>query len=63
MPQANDQAPSSWLDASEAAQYLGFRTRKALYQAVRRGHVPVHRLGPRRMRFNRAELDALLMRK
>lgn len=49
-----------WMTADEAAAYLGYRTRDALYQAVRRGHLPVHRLGPRRLRFRRSELDAEL---
>jgi excisionase family DNA binding protein len=50
-----------WLTADEATAYLGFPTRKALYAAVERGQVPAHRLG-RRLRFRRAELDALLGR-
>jgi len=49
-----------WLTAEEAVAYLGLPSRKALYQAVRRGQVPVHRLGQRRMRFSRAELDEAL---
>lgn len=51
-----------WMTTDEAAAYLGYRTRDALYQAVRRGHLPVHRLGPRRLRFRRSELDAELAR-
>jgi len=51
-----------WMTADEAAAYLGYRTRAALYQAVRRGIVPAHRLGARRLRFHRAELDAELAR-
>jgi excisionase family DNA binding protein len=50
-----------WLNADEATAYLGFPTRKALYAAVERGQVPAHKLG-RRLRFSRAELDALLRR-
>jgi excisionase family DNA binding protein len=50
-----------WLDPDEAYRYLSLPTRKALYQAVRRGQLPAHRLG-KRMRFNRAELDDLLFR-
>lgn len=50
-----------WLGADDAAAYLGMPSRKALYQAVRRGQVPAHRLG-RRLRFSRPELDALLRR-
>src|SRR6266404_7469858 len=51
-----------WLGIDQAARYLGLPSRKALYQAVRRGQVPVHRLGTRRMRFRRAELDQVLER-
>ena len=54
--------PAPWMTADEAAAYLGYRTRAALYQAVRRGIVPAHRLGARRLRFHRAELDAELAR-
>ncbi|HQR30003.1 MAG TPA: helix-turn-helix domain-containing protein [Anaeromyxobacteraceae bacterium] len=54
--------PDAWMTADEAAAYLGYRTRAALYQAVRRGIVPAHRLGLRRLRFQRAELDAELSR-
>ncbi len=52
--------PSEWLSADEAAAYLRLPSRKALYAAVARGTVPVHRLGRRRVRFHRGELDALL---
>ena len=38
-----------------------FKDDMALYAAVERGQVPAHRLG-RRLRFRRAELDALLDR-
>jgi excisionase family DNA binding protein len=48
-----------WLDADEAAEYLRLRTRRALYDHVRRGRVKAHRLG-RLLRFHRLELDALL---
>ena len=55
-----DEAPlGEWLSADEAYRYLRLPSRKALYQAVRRGQVPVHRLG-RRMRFKRSELDQVL---
>jgi excisionase family DNA binding protein len=52
----------SWMNADEATAYLGYRTRAALYQAVRRGTVPAHRLGARGLRFRRSELDAKLTR-
>ena len=48
-----------WLTADEAVIHLGLPSRKALYQATRRGQIPVHRLG-RRLRYQRGELDALL---
>lgn len=51
--------PQQWLDADEAAEYLRLRSRRALYDHVRRGRVPAHRLG-RLLRFRRAELDAAL---
>jgi len=51
-----------WLTATEAVRYLGLPSCKALYQAIRRGQVPTHRLGKRRMRFRRTELDAVLER-
>jgi excisionase family DNA binding protein len=53
-------AADAWMTADEATAYLGYRTRAALYQAVRRGIVPAHRLGHRRLRFRRSELDAEL---
>jgi excisionase family DNA binding protein len=50
---------AGWLTANEAAAYLGLPSRRALYMAIRRGQVPVHRLG-RRMRFSVRELDHAL---
>ena len=49
-----------WMTADEAAAHLGLPSRKALYQAVRRGQVPVHRFG-KRLRFSRTELDDALL--
>ena len=51
--------PSPWLTAQEAADYLRI-SRRALYQAVRRGQIPRHHFG-RRLRFRREELDAALV--
>ncbi len=48
-----------WLSADEATDHIAFKSKRALYEAVRRGTIPVHRLG-RRLRFDRAELDRLL---
>ncbi|HOX46038.1 MAG TPA: helix-turn-helix domain-containing protein [Myxococcota bacterium] len=50
---------SAWNTAEQASVYLGLPSRKALYQAVRRGLVPAHRIG-RRLRFRVAELDRVL---
>lgn len=54
---------STWLTPPRAVQHLGLESLKALYQAVRRGDIPAHRLGKRRLRFNRKELDDLLLRR
>jgi excisionase family DNA binding protein len=62
IPTIVERRSSEWLGADQATRYLGFPSRKALYQAVRRGQVPVHRLGKRRMRFRRSELDRVLER-
>jgi excisionase family DNA binding protein len=51
----------TWLTSERAREYVGLPSKKALYQAVRRGQLPAHRLG-RRLRFNRAELDEALAR-
>jgi excisionase family DNA binding protein len=50
-----------WMTTDEATRYLGFPSRKALYQAVRRGQIPGHRIG-RRLRFDAAELDRWVSR-
>jgi excisionase family DNA binding protein len=52
--------PPTWLNSAEAATYLRMPSVRALYQAVRRGLIPVHRVGRRSMRFNRTELDRAL---
>lgn len=52
----------TWLTSDEAVKYLGLSSIKALYQCVRRGVVPAHRLGKRRLRFHRQELDQVLLR-
>lgn len=48
-----------WLDAPAAVKHLGLPSLKALYQLVRGGDVPGHKLG-RRLRFARADLDAVI---
>ena len=52
-------AERAWLTADQAVRYLGLPSIKALYQAVRRGTVPVCRIG-RVLRFFRTDLDAAL---
>jgi hypothetical protein len=62
-PRGNDpRAPErEVMDAKEAMTHLRFASVRALYQAVRRGLVPAHKLGSR-LRFRRSELDAVLAR-
>ena len=48
-----------WLTAAEAAKYLGLPSQRAVYQAVRRGQLPAHRLG-RRLRFHLRDLDGCM---
>lgn len=50
---------TEWLDAPAAAKHLGLPSLKALYQLVRGGDVLAHKLG-RRLRFARADLDAVV---
>lgn len=52
-----------WLDPEEAAAYLRLPSVKALYQAVRRGQVPVHRRANKAMLFHKGELDQTLMKR
>jgi hypothetical protein len=61
-PSPTDEQASGWLTANEATVLLRFPSRKALYDAVSRGQVPAHRLGRRRLRFSRLELESLLSR-
>lgn len=51
-----------WMTADQTASYLNLPSRKALYQAVRRGQIPGHRIGRRRLRFSRSEIDQWLAR-
>ena len=55
----NDATASPWLNVEQAVAYLALPSKKALYEAVRRGEVPVHRFG-RRLRFRKHELDEVL---
>jgi len=51
-----------WMNADELAEYLSLPSRKAVYQAVRRGEIPAHRFGEKRLRFRRDEIDEVLAR-
>ena len=55
----NPEAPSPYLTAKEAAEYLRFPSVKALYAAVARDGLPVCRRGGKLL-FDRRELDAAL---
>lgn len=54
--------PSPWMTAEEAVAYLRYPSRMALYQAVQRGQVPVHRRG-KRLLFHREEIDRALLKR
>ena len=51
-----------WLTPAQAVRYLGLPSLKSLYQAVRKGTLPVSRMG-RVLRFFRTELDAALLKR
>lgn len=50
------------LTPEQAAAFLSLPSTRAVYQAVRRGVIPAHRLG-RQLRFSRVELEAVLARR
>ena len=58
-PRREVTADRVWLTPDQAVRYLGLPSLKALYQAVRRGTVPVCHIG-RTLRFFRHELDEAL---
>jgi excisionase family DNA binding protein len=49
-------AEDTWFTVEEAAEHLSL-TEDALRQLLRRGRIPSHRIGERRIRFSKAELD------
>jgi len=53
-----ERAEDVWLDVKQAAKYLSLSD-TAMRQAIRKGEVPVHRLGTR-IRLSKAELNKLL---
>ena len=48
-----------WLTSKQAVEYLGLRSRHALYAKVRRGQIPGYKLG-NLYYFNPDELDAAI---
>lgn len=50
-----------WLTQAEAAEYLKV-TDRTLRRMVAAGDLPAYRLGPRLLRIDQADLDALLRR-
>lgn len=55
----NDNIPAKLLDYEQAAAYLSVPV-GTLRAMVHRKTIPHHRLGPRTVRFDRADLDAWL---
>jgi predicted DNA-binding transcriptional regulator AlpA len=51
------------LTAAEVETIYRFPSRQAVYAAVRRGDIPVQRLGKRRMRFSRRAIEAAMAAK
>lgn len=48
-----------WVSQAEAAEYLGI-TDRTLRRMVASGELPAYRLGKRLLRFEQADVDALL---
>lgn len=48
-----------WIDQREAAEYLGI-TDRTLRRMIAAGKLPAYRLGPRLLRIDVADLDALM---
>lgn len=48
-----------WVSQTEAAEYLGI-TDRTLRRMIAAGKLPAYRLGPRLLRIDVADLDALL---
>jgi excisionase family DNA binding protein len=50
---------TEWMTAEQATEYLALPSRNVLYQMARCGQVPFYRLGEKRLRFKRSELDEI----
>ena len=53
-------ASGPWMTAEDVMGYLRLPSRNIVYQMVREGQIPCYRLGERRLRFKRSDLDDLL---
>jgi excisionase family DNA binding protein len=60
--QGRERMETTWMTSDQAVKYLALPSRKALYQAVRRGQIPSHRIGRRSLRFSKAEIDQWIAR-
>jgi excisionase family DNA binding protein len=61
MPDAKTtQDDGHWMTADEVAEYLRLPSRRAVYQATRRGAIPYVKLG-RLTRFRKKDIDAVLL--
>ncbi len=58
-----DEGAGPWLNAKQAAAYMGYESTKGFYADVGRGLIPKYQLGERRLRFHRDELDEVLLSK
>ena len=50
-----------WMTVVDVRDYLSLPSKQAVYEAVRAGQLPVHRLG-HRLRFRKTEIDDVLLR-
>ena len=55
--------PMEWMTAEQAAKYLGCDSVKAFEKIAAREDIPKHYLSARAPRYNRAELDAWLLKR
>lgn len=60
MARAAELSPARrWIDQRQAAEYLGI-TDRTLRRMIAAGDLPAYRLGPRLLRIDVADLDALM---
>ncbi len=49
--------PENWVDAQQVAQHFGV-TLRTVRRWIKDGTIPAHRIGPKLLRFDLAEVDA-----